>query len=348
MIALGGFSPLKGYLTKKAYESVVDKMRLPNGIGWAIPTTLCVTKKKADTLKEGTDIALLDSHQDAIGILHLEEKYIPNRDKEALKVYCTTDESHPGVAYIMSRGPVYLGGEISLIRRSLLLDPVEQKYLMDPKKMREHFKKKGWNRIVGFQTRNPPHRGHEYIQKSALEVCDGLLLQPLVGATKSGDITSAVRMRCYEVLFEEYYPEERVFLGILHAPMHYAGPREAVHHAIIRRNFGCTHFIVGRDHAGVGNYYGTFDAHLIFKEFDIDRELGVRPMFFDHSFYCKRCDNMTSYKTCPHNSEEHITLSGTKVRAMLKEGKTPPKEFMRPEIAGILVDAMKEEIMFNI
>jgi sulfate adenylyltransferase len=348
MIATGGFSPLEGFLTKDAYERVVDNMRLPSGIGWTIPITLSVTKKQGDTFQEGTDIALLDTNQVAVGILHLEDRYIPDRDKEALKVYGTKDENHPGVSYISRVDPVCLGGKISLLRRTPPLDPVERKYLIDPREMRKIFKKRGWKRIVGFQTRNPPHRGHEYIQKAALETCDGLLLHPLVGATKKGDITSSVRMRCYEVLFDQYYPDDRVCMSVLPTPMHYAGPREAVHHAIIRRNFGCTHFIVGRDHAGVGDFYGAFDAQYIFREFDIDRELGIRPLFFDHSFYCKRCENMTSYKTCPHNNKDHIMLSGTKVRAMLKEGKTPPKEFMRHEIAEILVEAIKEEIVFNI
>ncbi len=348
MIAIGGYSPLSGFMTQKQYNNVIDNMRLPNGIGWTIPITLSTSKEKTELLQEGTDITLLNSKQEAIGVLHLEEKYIPNRRKEAIKVYGTEEEDHPGAIFTLSKEPVYLGGSVSLLRRSPISDPVELKYAIDPKETRKYFKKNGWQRIVGFQTRNPPHRGHEYIQKAALEICDGIFLQPLIGETKEGDIASAIYMRCYERLLKDYYPSDRVFLGILPAPMHYAGPREAIHHAIIRRNYGCTHFIIGRDHAGVGNYYGTYDAHYIFKEFDVDRELGIRPLFFDHAFYCRRCENMTSYKTCPHGQEEHIILSGTKVRSMLEKGEVLPKEFMRPEILDILVEAMKKEIMFMI
>ncbi|MEI6222094.1 MAG: sulfate adenylyltransferase [bacterium] len=348
MIAIGGYSPLEGFMTKQQYNHVLDHMRLPQGQAWTIPITLAVSNEQADTFKIGSDIALTDDAGEIYGVLHLEEKFTYDKAKEALKVFGTDDENHPGVLYTQNKKEVYVGGKISLLRRLPVGDPIFKKFQKDPVELFNYFRQKGWKRVVAFQTRNPPHRGHEYIQKCGLEVSDGLLLHPLVGETKSGDINAIVRMKCYEVLFEKYYPADRVALSILPAPMHYAGPREAVHHAIMRRNYGCTHFIVGRDHAGVGNYYGTFDAHYIFNEYSIERELGIQPLFFDHAFFCSACSNMTSYKTCPHDAENHVILSGTKVRQMLKEGKRPPYEFMRPEIADLLVEAMREEIAFVI
>ncbi len=339
MIAVGAFSPLTGFMTREEYESVIDNMRLLNGLPWTIPITLSTSDDNASELSIGQDIALIGQSGRAVAILNLEEKYHYDKEKEALQVYGTDEVEHPGVAYLKECGDVLLGGEIFLIEREHKDDFKE--YRLDPIESRQLFKDKGWKRIVGFQTRNPVHRAHEYIQKCALETVEGLFLHPLVGETKSGDIPADVRMECYKVLLDKYYPKDRVILGVLPAAMRYAGPKEAIFHAIIRKNYGCTHFIVGRDHAGVGGYYGSFDAHFIFDEFD-PQDLDITPLFFDYTFYCKSCGGMASYKTCPHDSEEHIALSGTKVREMLKNGELPPSEFSRPEVASLLIESMKE------
>ncbi len=337
LIAVGAFSPLEGFMGKDDYESVVQNMRLANGLPFSIPITLAVEEEIGLKLKEDTDVLLQDCGGKTIGTLHLKEKFKYDKEKEAQLVYRTTDNAHPGVNYLKTSGNILLGGKVSLLEREQMSF---SEYSLDPAESRKLFHDNGWKRVVGFQTRNPVHRAHEYIQKSALKAVDGLFLHPLVGATKKGDIPAEVRMKCYKVLLENYYPKNRVVLGVLPAAMRYAGPREAVFYAIIRKNYGCTHFIVGRDHAGVENYYGSFDAHYIFDEFDIG-ELGISPLFFDYTFFCKICGSMASYKTCPHDSADHISLSGTKVREMLKAGKLPPKEFSRPEVAKILVDWAK-------
>lgn len=339
MIAVGAFSPLTGFMKREEYESVIDNMRLLNGLPWTIPITLSTSEDNAGELSVGKDVALIGQSDRAVAILHLEEKYNYDKEKEALQVYGTDEVEHPGVAYLKECGDVLLGGEIFLLEREHKNDFKENR--LDPLESRQLFKDKGWRRIVGFQTRNPVHRAHEYIQKCALETVEGLFLHPLVGETKSGDIPADVRMECYKVLLDRYYPKDRVVLGVLPAAMRYAGPKEAIFHAIIRKNYGCTHFIVGRDHAGVGDYYGSFDAHYIFDEFD-PRDLGITPLFFDYTFYCKSCGGMASYKTCPHDSKEHIALSGTKVREMLRNGELPPSEFSRPEVATLLIESMKE------
>ena len=339
MIASGALSPLEGFMLKEEYNSVLDLMRLPNGFPWTIPITLSVQKADADKYKEGNDIALYDQSDYLLGILHLDEKYQFDKEKEAHKILRTTDESHPGVQYLKNIGDILLGGKITLLNK-----PHHENfnhYRLAPKETRVLFKVKGWKRIVAFQTRNPIHRAHEYIQKCALEVVDGLLIHPLVGETKEGDIPATVRMRCYEILLKKYYPKTRTVLSVFPAAMRYAGPREAIFHALVRKNYGCTHFIVGRDHAGVGKFYGTYDAHYIFDEF-VPEEIGIIPLFFDYTFFCKSCDGMASSKTCPHDSSEHIFLSGTAVREMLIKGKLPPPEFTRPEIAEILMSAFHE------
>lgn len=338
MIANGAFSPLEGFMCEEDYVAVRGNMHLASGLPWTIPVTLSATDEMAAGLKEGSDIALYENSDHLLGVLHLKEKFRYDKQREAERVYLTTDTAHPGVAALQSQGDWLLGGRVSLLARPR--SPEFPAYRLDPAQTREAFRKKGWHRVVAFQTRNPIHRAHEYIIKCALEVVDGLLLHPLVGETKSDDIPARVRMLCYETMLEHYFPKTRTLLAVNPASMRYAGPREAIFHAIIRKNYGCTHFIVGRDHAGVGSYYGTYDAHYIFNEFDPEA-LAVTPMFFDHSFYCRRCEGMASNKTCPHDSSQHVTLSGTKVREMLARAEAPPVEFSRPEVAAILIESLK-------
>ena len=337
MIAIGAFSPLTGFMEQADYESVVDQMRLANGLPWSIPVTLPVTEVVADRLKEGNLVRLDDPTGRFVGVLELTQKYRYDPIREAVNVYRTDDEVHPGVRVIYDQGEINLAGSVWLLHRDP--HPLFPAYQIDPVKSRALFKEKGWKTVVGFQTRNPIHRAHEYIIKCALETVDGLFLHPLVGVTKSDDIAAEVRMRCYEIMLERYFPENRVILAINPAAMRYAGPREAIFHALIRKNYGCTHFIVGRDHAGVGDYYGTYDAQLIFDEFE-PAELGILPMKFEHAFYCKRTQQMATTKTSPSVPEERIHLSGTKVREMLRLGQLPPPEFSRPEVAAELARAM--------
>jgi sulfate adenylyltransferase len=313
-------------------------MRLSNGLPWAIPVTLSVSEEVAAPLKEGSWIRLDDSEGNFVGVLELTQKYRYNKAHEAVNVYRTDDQQHPGVKVVYEQGEFNLAGPIWLLQR----DPHPQfpTYQVDPAQSRQLFREKGWKTIVGFQTRNPIHRAHEYIQKCALEVVDGLFLHPLVGATKSDDVPADVRMRCYEIMMDKYFPQDRVILAINPSAMRYAGPREAIFHAIVRKNYGCTHFIVGRDHAGVGDYYGTYDAQYIFDEFE-PKELGIMPMKFEHAFYCKRTSGMATTKTSPSLPEERIHLSGTKVRELLRKGELPPPEFSRPEVAAELIRAMQ-------
>jgi sulfate adenylyltransferase len=340
LLGIGGYSPLEGFMTEADYSSVVNDMRLASGLPWPMPITLAVSGEEAATLREGQEVVLADGSGRLHAILDLAEKFGYDKRREARQVYRTEDEAHPGVAALYRQGEVLLAGRL----RALELPAHEDfpQHRLTPAQTRAAFAQRGWRTVVGFQTRNPVHRAHEYILKCALEMVDGLLLHPLVGETKGDDIPAEVRMRCYEVLLENHYPADRVLLSVNPAAMRYAAPREAIFHALVRKNFGCTHFIVGRDHAGVGTYYGPFDAQRIFEEF-APGELGVTPMFFDNAFFCRKCEEMASAKTCPHSREDWVVLSGTQVRQMLRSGLAPPPEFTRLEVARVLIEAMREQ-----
>lgn len=342
LLGVGAFSPLQGFMNAEVYNSVVKTMHLPNGLPWTIPITLALHKEESDRIRVGQKTLLHDTSGSALGVLVVEEKFPYDKRTEALMVYRTTDTNHPGVAKIFEAGDVLLAGDITFLSNGIASEFSEDE--RSPAETRAIFRQRRWETIAAFQTRNPIHRAHEYLQKCAMEMVDGLLLHPLVGETATTDIPASVRMECYRELIKSYYPKDRVLLSVLPAAMRYAGPREAIFHAIIRRNYGCTHFIVGRDHAGVGNYYGSYDAQKIFDE--IDREkLGIKPLFFENAFFCNQCGQMATAKTCPHAESERVSLSGTKLRELLRRGDVPPPEFTRPEVAEILLQASLRHLL---
>lgn len=330
MLGIGVLSPLEGFMDRKNYIECVKHMRLANGIVWSIPITLSVKDEDYQRIKK-LDRVNLSYNGKIYGLIEIEDIFKADKEKEASMVYRTTSDEHPSVAYLKSIGDRYIGGKIKLFELDDLSFP---DLFFIPIQTRQEFIKRGWKKVVGFQTRNAPHRGHEYIQKSALEICDGIFLNPLVGETKKDDVPAEVIVKAYKILTSKYYRQDKVFLGVLLSAMRYGGPREAVHHAIMRKNYGCTHFIIGRDHAGYKNFYGPYDAHKIFENIDV----GIEILFFENSFWCKSCSSMTSEKVCPHSNEERINISGTQARQMLSESKIPPEEFMRKEISQILIE----------
>jgi len=335
MIAIGAFSPLTGFNGQADFQRICREMRLADGTVWPIPVTLSPPDDMAATIRVGDKLALKDDAGRALAVMTVSEKYPHDKALETPNVYRTQDPAHPGVAAVQAQGNWCLAGDIDVICPNY--EPEFPDFRLPPAKTRQAFAARGWSTVAAFQTRNPIHRAHEYLTKCALEITDGLLIHPLVGQTKSDDIPADVRMECYRVLIDNYYNKARTMLSVMPLAMRYAGPREAILHALIRKNYGVTHFIVGRDHAGVGNYYGTYDAQKIFDEFDLEKDIGITPLKFEHSSWCNTCEGMVSAKTCPHGPETKVFLSGTKVRDMLRAGQRPPMEFSRPEVADILI-----------
>jgi len=332
-LARGVFSPLEGFMGSADVESVVKEGRLAKGLAWTIPILLAVEESQARFLKEGQTLTLMDEAGIPLALLHLEEKYRFDKLKIARGVFGTDDEKHPGVKKFLGLHDVFLSGAVDLLEDIRI---PYKRYNLSPKETRYLFRKRRWDTVVAFQTRNPPHRAHEYIQKCALEICDGLFINPVIGRKKSGDFTDELILKAYQTLIDDFYPQNRVVMSILPWQMRYAGPKEAIFHAIVRKNFGCTHHIIGRDHAGVGDYYDTYAAHRIFADFP---DLGIQPLFFEHSFYCQACENMATAKTCPHQKDSWLTPSGTKIRGIITEGAEVASEIMRPEIVEVLASA---------
>ncbi len=340
MIAIGAMSPLEGFMGEADYNSVCDNMALTNGTVWPLLITCTVDTATADRVKVGDAVTLNDDQGRLLGYLQVNEKFAPDKNKQAAKAFGTDDLAHPGVKMMMESGDICLAGKIDVVTPRH--EPMFTDNRLTPAQTRAEFQKRGWSTVAAFQTRNPIHRAHEYLTKCAQEITDGLLIHPLMGATKEGDIPGEVRMKCYEVLIEKYYHPDHTMLSVLPAAMRYAGPREAIMHAILRQNYGCSHIIIGRDHAGVGKYYGTFDAQKIFDTLPEDG-LEIVPLKFEHAAWSKKAGGMVSGKTFPKIEGDQIFLSGTKVREMLQKGERPPEEFTRPEIADILIESMKNQ-----
>ena len=339
MLGMGAFSPLEGFMGQKDYQRVVKEMRLSDGLLWPIPITLSISEEEAGRIKEGQKVALVGLEQDEVmASMLIEEKYAYDKRREARQVFGTDDEQHPGVKKVYEQGEVYLGGSVKVFSEGGY--PRRFPEFAPPAETRAIFTHRGWTTIAAFQTRNPLHRSHEYLTKIALEVCDGLLIHPIVGKLKGDDIPAEVRMECYKVLLDNYYPKDKVILKVYPMEMRYGGPREAILHAIIRQNFGCSHLIVGRDHAGVGNYYGPFDAQRIFDELS-PGDLYIQPLKLDTAFWCNKCSSMASARTCPHAGEDHLLISGTELREILAKGERPPEKFSRKEVVDILVKYYK-------
>ncbi len=336
LLAVGAYSPLGGFMTRAEYEGVVESATLPGGVVWTLPVTLPLPDPSV--ARGAAELALVDERGRLRGVLEVAEVFERDLAREAREVYRTEDPAHPGVAALLASPPAVAGGTVRALpspeRYPLAHDPAETRALM---------RERGWQTVVGFQTRNPVHRAHEYLTKVALEQVDGLLLHPLVGATKDDDVPADTRMRCYEVLLERYYPAQRVLLGTFPAAMRYAGPREAVFHGLVRRNYGCSHFIIGRDAAGVGSYYGTYDAQKLYDELGGAERLGFTAFKFEHTFYCNACEGMASTRTCPHGADDRVILSGTAVRKLLSEGGEVPHTFTRPEVAVVLAAAYQAQ-----
>jgi sulfate adenylyltransferase len=336
LLAVGAYSPLRGFMTRAEYDGVVEAATLPGGEVWTLPVTLPLPDAAA--ARGARELALVDEAGRLRGVLEVEEVFERDLAREAREVYRTEDPAHPGVAALLASAPLVAGGPVRAL-------PTPEQYPLahTPAETRELMRQRGWRTVVGFQTRNPVHRAHEYLTKVALEQVDGLLLHPLVGATKDDDVPADTRMRCYEVLLERYYPPERVLLGTFPAAMRYAGPREAVFHGLVRRNYGCSHFIIGRDAAGVGRYYGTYDAQTLYDELGGAARLGFTAFKFEHTFYCNACEGMASTRTCPHGADDRVILSGTAVRRLLSEGGQVPHTFTRSEVAVVLAAAYEAQ-----
>jgi sulfate adenylyltransferase len=339
-LAVGAFSPLEGFMGRTDYERVLKEMRLDSGIAWTLPIALPATDEELDEIKVSENVALRSPAGETLAILHLEEIYRYDRQAEARHVYRTEDTNHPSVAALAAQGGHLLGGRVTVL--AMPAGRPFEPFRLTPAQVRDEIEGRGWRTIAGFQTRQPIHRAHEYHTKATLETIDGLLLHPMVSEGKGEDFPAAVRMEAYQTLLAHFYPPARVFLSAFPATMRYAGPREAVFHAICRKNYGCTHFIVGRDHAGFASYYGSLEAHEIFEEFTPE-ELGITPLLFDHAFWCTLCDQMTTVKTCPHPPGDRIVLSGTEVKRRLALGESIPHEFTRLPVAEVLRRAISEE-----
>lgn len=338
MIAVGAMSPLEGFMGAADCDSVCENMALANGAVWPMPITCAVDDATAGKIGVGDRVALNDGAGRLLGYLTVHEKFKPDKKKQASMAFGTTDDAHPGVKVLYDESDTCLAGPINAVTPRH--EPMFVDHRLTPAQTREAFATRGWKTVVAFQTRNPIHRAHEYITKCAQEICDGLLIHPLMGATKDGDISGEVRMKCYKVLIENYYHPDHTMLSVMPAAMRYAGPREAVLHAVLRQNYGCSHIIIGRDHAGVGKYYGTYDAQEIFDTLP-EGGLKIAPLKFEHAAWSKKAGGMVSGKSFPKIEGDQIFLSGTKVREMLVRGERPPIEFTRPEIADILIDSMK-------